>query len=324
MVHPQVGCSGYRLDIGVVDPRAPGRYLLGVECDGATYHSAATARDRDRLRQHVLESLGWRIHRIWSTDWWLDPKRELEKLQARLEELVRQNPGEVVDEPTVAEQATTSELVEELPSIDQPPQLVPTENLLKYYSMAALPLGAPDAFYEPQSTSALHDNMTHVLNLEGPILEIVLYKRVARAWGLERTGSRIVNRLKGLAHLRFVKTVDGDKTFFWPADVSPADWVDFRVSSGDESSRRHIDEVALEEVGAVMRHILDQAGGTSRQELARTTCRMLGMNRVAADAEARAMQAIAHLAARGRVVVDGDHVRSRQFAESRPAADGRG
>src|SRR5262249_15144243 len=67
-VHPQVGCSGFRIDLAVVDPRAPGRYLLGVECDGATYHSSATARDRDRLRQEVLEGLGWRICRIWSTD----------------------------------------------------------------------------------------------------------------------------------------------------------------------------------------------------------------------------------------------------------------
>ena len=69
-VHPQVGCGGFRIDLALVDPARPGRYLLGVECDGATYHSSPTARDRDRLRQEVLESLGWVICRIWSTDWW--------------------------------------------------------------------------------------------------------------------------------------------------------------------------------------------------------------------------------------------------------------
>lgn len=83
-VHHQVGCSGYRIDLGVVDPRAPGRYLLGVECDGATYHRAATARDRDKLRQMILEGLGWELHRIWSTDWWHDATAETEKLAARL------------------------------------------------------------------------------------------------------------------------------------------------------------------------------------------------------------------------------------------------
>src|SRR5205823_6539960 len=71
-VHPQVGCSGFRIDLAIVDPKAPGRYLLGVECDGATYHSSATARDRDRLRQDVLEDLGWSICRVWSTAWLRD------------------------------------------------------------------------------------------------------------------------------------------------------------------------------------------------------------------------------------------------------------
>ncbi|MGI4776841.1 MAG: DUF4011 domain-containing protein [Janthinobacterium lividum] len=88
IVHPQVGCSGYRIDLAVVDPRAPGRYLVGIECDGRAYHSGATARDRDRLRQHVLESLGWRIHRIWSTDWWLDPEGEVEKMRKLLASLI--------------------------------------------------------------------------------------------------------------------------------------------------------------------------------------------------------------------------------------------
>jgi len=91
IVHPQVGCSGYRLDIGVVHPHEPGTYLLGVECDGATYHSMPTARDRDRLRQLVLEGLGWKLHRIWSTDWWTDREREMQKLEKVLNSLVSVN-----------------------------------------------------------------------------------------------------------------------------------------------------------------------------------------------------------------------------------------
>ena len=84
-VIPQVGCSGYRIDIGVIEPAKPGYFLLGVECDGATYHSSYTARDRDRLRQQVLEKLGWRIHRIWSVDWLLRKKSEIERLKQAIE-----------------------------------------------------------------------------------------------------------------------------------------------------------------------------------------------------------------------------------------------
>lgn len=84
IVHPQVGCSGYRLDIGAVHPDYPGTFLLGVECDGASYHSLPTARDRDRLRQLVLEGLGWTLNRIWSTDWWTDTESEISKLEKLL------------------------------------------------------------------------------------------------------------------------------------------------------------------------------------------------------------------------------------------------
>ena len=84
-VMPQVGCSGYRIDLGVIDPGKPGRFILGVECDGASYHSAHTARDRDRLRQQVLQDLGWRIHRIWSPDWVTRRTTEIRRLQEAIE-----------------------------------------------------------------------------------------------------------------------------------------------------------------------------------------------------------------------------------------------
>jgi very-short-patch-repair endonuclease len=78
---PQVGVAGYFVDIGVRHPEWPHGFVLGVECDGASYHSAKSARDRDRLRQEVLEELGWRLHRVWSTDWFNNPRREAERLR---------------------------------------------------------------------------------------------------------------------------------------------------------------------------------------------------------------------------------------------------
>lgn len=84
---PQVGVAGFFVDIAVRDPGNPGRFLMGIECDGATYHSAKSARDRDRLRQEVLERLGWRIRRIWSTDWFSNPDGELEPIIRELNQL---------------------------------------------------------------------------------------------------------------------------------------------------------------------------------------------------------------------------------------------
>ncbi len=88
-VTPQLGVAGYRIDIAVKNPDMPGSYLAAIECDGATYHSALTVRDRDRIRQEILESLGWRgrIWRIWSTDWFRTPREEAERLIGFLENL---------------------------------------------------------------------------------------------------------------------------------------------------------------------------------------------------------------------------------------------
>jgi superfamily I DNA and/or RNA helicase/very-short-patch-repair endonuclease len=84
---PQLGVAGYFLDIAVRDPGKSGRFLMGIECDGATYHSAKSARDRDHLRQEILESLGWKIRRIWSTDWFKHPATQIQPILNELEKL---------------------------------------------------------------------------------------------------------------------------------------------------------------------------------------------------------------------------------------------
>lgn len=76
---PQVGVAGYFIDLAVVS-NVSEDYVLAIECDGATYHSSKSARDRDRLKQEVLERLGWRVYRIWSTDWFKNRDNEISKL----------------------------------------------------------------------------------------------------------------------------------------------------------------------------------------------------------------------------------------------------
>lgn len=91
-VVPQVGVAGFFIDLGIKHPSKPGAYLLGVECDGASYHSGRSARDRDRLRQEILENLGWKIHRIWSTDWFRNRESEIKRLLRRIDELLQADP----------------------------------------------------------------------------------------------------------------------------------------------------------------------------------------------------------------------------------------
>lgn len=104
---PQLGVTGYYLDLAVRDPGKPGRFLMGIECDGATYHSAKSTRDRDRLRQEILEGLGWNIRRIWSTDWFKNPQAQLQPILQELEKLRAYQP---VLAPTLADIVEPAEI----------------------------------------------------------------------------------------------------------------------------------------------------------------------------------------------------------------------
>ena len=88
IVQTQVGVSRFRVDLGIVHPDEPGRFMAGIECDGATYHSSPSARDRDRVRQVILEGLGWNIIRIWSTDFFQDANFAMQRVTERLEKIL--------------------------------------------------------------------------------------------------------------------------------------------------------------------------------------------------------------------------------------------
>ena len=113
-VVPQVGVAGFFIDLAVRHPAKPGAFLLGIECDGASYHSGRSARDRDRLRQEILEDLGWKIHRIWSTDWFKSRNSEIKRLIGRIEELLAEDPEYQRERRKANRSATLRERLKEL------------------------------------------------------------------------------------------------------------------------------------------------------------------------------------------------------------------
>lgn len=300
-IHPQVGCSSYRIDIGVVDPRSPGRYLAGVECDGATYHSAATARDRDRLRQLVLERLGWKLIRIWSTDWWLNPARELDRVHRLLKDLESSDPSETSvlrDEPSIstAQVPIEAERYSQLPTTAEGA----SRTALPLFSESALTGGDPEAFYDDSSLRSLRAQALQVIQQEGPVLEKILIQRVARAWGLQRTGARITDRLLSVIPKDLRRTEKRPDRFVWPEDKNPETWAGFRIGN-DDASRRPVQNICLEELANMARYALQHSGATPVESLARTVCKMAGMERVPADAQRRAQKAIRKLIDGGQV-----------------------
>ena len=186
-VHPQVGMAGFFIDLAIADAERPGRYLLGIECDGAAYHSSQSARDRDRLRQEVLEDHGWIIHRIWSTDWFQRPQEQLErvvaaiaaaksKLDDRLERGGHHSRAVPVEIVTVDREDVT--------------EVADTRTGHAAYQEATLNI-TPGAELHKVPIGQLTDLTVQVVTVEGPVHKYEIVARIRTAWGLQRAGGRI-------------------------------------------------------------------------------------------------------------------------------------
>ena len=292
-VHHQVGCSGYRIDLAVVDPTSPSRYLLGVECDGATYHRAATARDRDKLRQAVLEDLGWTLHRIWSTDWWHNADSEIEKLLVAVanakdaRELALAEPEEprvgAGDASSDSAAGGSSPCESASPTCTAPAIQTGTPNACVYevtdLSSFAADIAA-NRFYDLDYELTLKALIGHIVEKEGPILDSVLVNRIARAHGLQRSGRVINERVSELTKRHFhIKTDPVGGSFVWRDKDMPEAWVTYRTSTTEENAR-NIDEIAFEELRSAL---LTKPTGNVPVEVAR----MFGIRRLASAGRER-------------------------------------
>ena len=221
--HPQVGVSGFRIDLGIVDPDAPGSYLAGVECDGATYHRGATARDRDRLRQHVLEGLGWQILRIWSTDWWTNAEREAERLHQVLGGMLERARAGRAGQGDGAASAPAAEDPVFQPS-DEPKFGIDAVGI----SSGATEGADPELFYEPSYRQRLGNITAALLKERGPLREDRMVHAVARLHGFGRAGREIKDRVMAALPESCAVTTEEVGRFIWPPGMDPAGWDTFR------------------------------------------------------------------------------------------------
>jgi very-short-patch-repair endonuclease len=317
-VDPQVGVSGFRIDIGIVHPNKPGAYLAGVECDGATYHRSSVARDRDKIRQQVLENLGWSIVRVWSTDWWYAPEAAIEQLDGALRKLLQSGregdaneealaPGEphdgilpavdgIPDSPTISESAydPRSRVIEGLESAEATsrPQLFARQSpadMRRLYTRSDLGDAVENQirFFDDDYSEVLRSMALSVLDAQGPIRDDALARELARAHGFARTGNRIKERVMQLLP-NVVATEESVGRFLWPGPEAENS-IPFRYSA-DDKDRRSLEEVPLAElIGLVRQHPILATSDDPAIALARE----IGLTRLARGARARLEEAAA-------------------------------
>ena len=184
----QVGFSGYRIDLAIKHPKKLGEYILGVECDGSQYHSSRFARDRDKIRQMVLENLGWNMIRIWSDDWLNNKEYELERIKNKVKEILRSKG--ILE----YKQKTHLSEIEEKEDFNE----IDLKKKYKKYKIAELPLHRMNLEFDGygnlnnySTISLIKKRMMEILEIESPIEKELLYRRVLISIGIQKLGRRI-------------------------------------------------------------------------------------------------------------------------------------
>ena len=325
-VVPQVGCSGNRIDIGVIDPTNPGRFILGVECDGATYHSSYSARDRDRLREKVLKRLGWRTYRVWAPTWAARRESEVRRLKEALEHA----------RDLHAENAA-SEADHDPAELKEPP---PREVDVQKVQFGGIErIGVPYKVYELkaqftpyvtfrisrypyrsvrknefhfQCNRELQSNLlTELVRYEGPVHFDYAVQRLAAAWGIKRAGYKVVRATKDTVDLCIRNgrmTLKG--RFLWPVGLRG---VAVRVPiEGTPDSMRKAEYIPPEEIESAMRSVAQYALGISVESLIVETARVFGFSRTGENVRERFLEVYRELLKKGKLVCTNDVVTTPQ------------
>jgi len=257
-VQTQIGVSKFRIDLGVIHPDSPGLYLAGVECDGATYHSSPSARDRDRVRHLVLENLGWRLIRLWSTEYFRDPEEAILNIESQLEIILAEDRQEQRareeahnDDREVVSQLETNASVLDNEDVSTQSVIEQLPGVLREYEQSH--------YFDPGHKSVLANIAKVILAEKNGITIHELALDIANLHGLARTSKKQINYLTDLITPWAGLKQDGvHKPVVWLTSADVTDEIPWRGLDAFGEDRDWAD-IPYPEVRGLARLALQQA-----------------------------------------------------------------
>ena len=302
-VRPQVGTAGFYVDIGVVNPLNPAEYILGVECDGAQYHSSRSARDRDRLRQQILEQRGWQIHRIWSTSWYRNNQHERQRLKKAVEDAInRVSEVNVWSVPKhLPEKRDENPVIPVVNNVVS--QTAPSRDgrLFPNYRFANI------TKLSITSTTGLSRSLVMVAMEESPVHIEELIRRIREAGGYARAGSKIRSDI--MAALRAVERagkVIWDGEFVW---IKPQKTPVPRNRSNLPPQYKKIEYIHPEELRQGILYVVKNSYGIEATELVKEVIRMFGFERTTSNMLTTVQTQVESLISGGKIINDNGVIR---------------
>ena len=265
-----IGCSAYKVDVGVIDPDRPDGYLLGILCENEQIFTATTARDRNLLQPSVLRGLGWQLYRVHILDWYENRQRTLEQLLHAIEDAKTQ----AKQEPVQAAPAP-----EHIPSFEREQTLTAVDRCIPYSSYVPELLGTPEQFYLPESKRAIMQVIRKTVETEAPVSRRAVLRHVLNAFGISRSGSRVEAVFdQAVQDCGISGTDTGDACWFWSREQNPEAYRICRIPK-EGTGKRPMEEICPQELCAGMLLILEDQVSMLRSDLLRETAKLFGYTR---------------------------------------------
>lgn len=276
-VRSKVGSPGFYLDLAVLDPDHPGRYLLGVSCDGAAYARAASATDRDRLRNSVLEAFGWRLYQVWSTDWYRNPTRELQRLLDAVEQAKKLTAASDREHDAYQIELQRDHPAENAAAAPE-------------YKLAQIHIPHIRPEFNLYTFNELVTWLHEVVAVEGPIHFDEAAKRITDAAGITKLGSRIRYTItQALAQAQSEHKIVVKNDFLWTPEMEQPV---VRDRSKLPASYRKLSLISPEELHMAVKQIVTQAIAISEEEAIPLIAKLLGFSRVTDEMRQELSEAI--------------------------------
>lgn len=293
-----IGCSEYKIDVGVVNPDAPDEYILGIRCDGKRYLESGSARDRCVLQPSVLGGLGWNVINVWILDVYDNLPKVLDEIKIAIETALKAyRDGVPAASSTEPPTKKTAEKEEPIPAAS-----VKTEQLLKYKSYIPEIVGAPDDFYESKSTAEIRKICEKIIETEAPVSVDVLIKKVISSFEITRVTAKAEERVRDILSVLPITEKAG---YAWKNGEESFEL--FRVPD-EEGEKRSMDEIPPEEIANAVRYILKNQLGMTRADLIRETAHIFGYSRLGGVIEKAADEGIALALSFGFAKEEGERI----------------
>ena len=285
-VHTDIGCSGYKIDIGIVDTQNPSNYQLGIICDGKNYRRTKTVRDREIVQNNVLKALGWNICRIWTMDWWEKPDEVIASIQTAIVQGMKAAKPVAVQEKQEKEEERVQEKPMQLKSAYTSPSPIFVQN---YNSTKVSSYHyASDDIFAAENKPILIAQIRKIVENEAPISKALLGKKILSEWGISRLGPRIDAYLETIFDTLHLYRIEHDGLVFcWKDEAQYRSYAEYRPDSDRDAA-----DLPPEETANAIRQILTDSISLPLPDLIKACAQIFGFARMGSNIEASMLRGI--------------------------------